>query len=905
MVRCRRIVPPFVALVLMTTGTWGLAASPAFARGAAAETRLDDAIRLQRQGHNREAQAALRTLLPNLRTSNDRAALARALAAATDASLALAEYESAIREAQEALIVHRALGQHADAAWDLNAVGLASLYLGRYEDALASYQQALALDRAGGDGDGEITRLNNIGNVHYRRGRYSEALRVYQEALAGVGRTTEGSRARLRKMTLSNLAVLHQRLGADERALDFYAQMATGEVMQPHEEAQLLLNQGWLLRRLGDPIKAMQTYRRAQALFAQAQHRDGQINAWRNIGLAYAQDLHDPRQALDAFGRALAVARDSSNQRGVVQALLYRGETLRRMGRLADASADLQAALSGAVRVGLVEEQWKALYGVGRVLEADGRPGDARRSYVEAIAAIESVRAGLEAVSLRSEFLADKRDVYDALIAIRLADPSVAAAEIFGLIEQSRARTWQDRVQPGAPRLSLGDVQPTIGPGALLLEYWSSESASALLWTSSSSSGVVRHAAGPDDRNTVQRLVDSVSRGDTDWRSASVAAGRLLLEGLPNLAGVTRLIVVPDGPLQAIPFDVLTLPGTQELLVERFEISSLPSAAFLARRHPPSDRSWQWPWQRALVAFGDPPTPASAAARPRLSHADQEIRGIAELLSGEAELHLGSDAQKRHLHQALRGVPVVHFSTHAIADTRDPDRSRILLAPAKAGGPEDYLFLREIYDLDFTGVQLVTLSACDTERGRVIRGEGVEGFSRALLAAGAASAVTTMWDVVDRASLEFMKQFYFSLARGGSTASALREAKLRFLRSGLAWSHPRYWAGYVLNGDGGERLRPVVPWSAVAGPLLVGALAAVAAAYRVIRRRGRRHASVSAAPPGPLEDASTASRGVTVHAASSQTRSNIWIGNEDITRTEPPGGGAAPSNSSDNSSASR
>src|SRR6185503_6977674 len=125
-----------------------------------------------------------------------------------------------------------------------------------------------------------------------------------------------------------------------------------------------------------------------------------------------------------------------------------------------------------------------------------------------------------------------------------------------------------------------------------------------------------------------------------------------------------------------------------------------------------------------------------------------------------------------------------------------------------------------------TGVQLATLSACDTERGKAIRGEGVEGFSRALLAAGAASAVTTMWDVVDRAGAELMKQFYFALAGGESEASALRQAKLAFLHSPLAWSHPRYWAGYVLNGDGRERLPRVVPWSVVVGALLVAAFAA-------------------------------------------------------------------------------
>ena len=71
-------------------------------------------------------------------------------------------------------------------------------------------------------------------------------------------------------MTISNLAVLQQRLGADQRALDLYAQLRTGETMQPSEEAQLLINQGWLFRRLGDPTKAMETYRQAQALFARS-----------------------------------------------------------------------------------------------------------------------------------------------------------------------------------------------------------------------------------------------------------------------------------------------------------------------------------------------------------------------------------------------------------------------------------------------------------------------------------------------------------------------------------------------------------------------------------------------------------------------------------------------------------
>jgi tetratricopeptide (TPR) repeat protein len=768
---------------------------------------------------------------------------ARALMTASEAALALGQYEAVIRDARKAFELYQRLGQRADAARAVNAVGLADFYLGRYDEALASYERALALDRAGGDSDGEISRLNNIGNVHFMRGRYADASRLYQEAMTAVGRGTSGDgHARMRRVTIANLAALQQRLGADERALDLYAQLATTGAMRPAEEAQLLINRGALLRRLGDPIKAVATYRQAQGLFARERHREGEIGAWRNMGIAYALDLSDYPRALEAFDAALTLARDAANQRGIVQALLYRGETLRRMGRIDDAEDELQAALSGATRVGLVEEQWKALYSVGRVLHARGRGDEARRAYERAIAAIESVRAAVQTVALRSEFLADKREVYDALIAIRLSDPAVNPADVFDLLERSRARTWQDRLQADAPIPALADVRSKVAPGSLLLEYWTGDSASALLWTSSTASGIVRQAASPHDLQAVQRLADAMSRtagssraeSRDDWRAGSIESGRLLLSGLPPLNGVTQLLVVPDGPLHFVPFEALTIPGTDTLLIERFEISYLPSAAFLVHRPVSPKRSWEWPWQRELVAFGDPPAASVDTARagdalPALPFADDEIHGLREILPGRSEVYLGTDAQKRHLRRPLGGVPLLHFSTHAIADTRDPERSRILLAPSQPGAPADYLFLREIYDLDLTGVQLVALSACDTERGKVIRGEGVEGFSRALLAAGAASTVTTMWDVVDRPGSEFMKQFYFALARGDSAASALRYAKLQFLRSGLAWSHPRYWAGYVLNGDGGQRLPRVVPWAVVIAVLLVAVAALVLA----------------------------------------------------------------------------
>jgi tetratricopeptide (TPR) repeat protein len=759
---------------------------------------------------------------------------ARELVAATDAAIANGNYQEAIRLAQQAFDLHQRAGAIADAAWDLNALGLAQQYLGRYDDALATFRRALALDRQAAAPDGEVQRLNNIGTVCFLQGRYSDALTQYQSALAGLDRVTAVSaRARLRRMTLSNLAALNQRLGADERALDLYGQLGSGEAMQPSEEAQLLVNQGALVRRLGDPVKALGLYRRAQQLFADASHRDGEISAWRNIGIVYALDEKDYEHALDAFDHALSLAKMTSSRRGIAQALLYRGEVLRRMNRATDARADLHGALDAATTAGLVEEQWKTRYSLGLLAESEGDAAGARAAFERAIAGIESVRADLKSLALRAEFLADKRDVYDALIALRLREQPAPAADVFALLEQSRARVWRDRLQPDGAAPALARVQRALPAGTVLLEYWFGPQAMAVMAITRDAVAVTHNALDADDERAIQLLADAVAARNSDWKPASVAAGRRILGGLPRLDGIAHAVVVADGPLQFVPFETLTLPDAGSLFVERFDVVYMPSAAFLLLG-PPAPRDRLWPWQREMIAFANPRLPASLPLETRqpqnLPYAENEVRNVARVLRGRAELHVGADAQKRFVTDGrLRSVPIVHFSSHAVADTRDADRSRLVLAPDTPDGPADYLFLREVADLDLSGVQLATLSACDTERGRIVRGEGVESFSRALLAAGAAASITTMWDVADRPSADLMTRFYTAARDGVPLAAALRDSKLQFLRGQTAWSHPYFWAGYLLTGDGQRPLPRVVPWSAVVGAAFVLAVLVTAA----------------------------------------------------------------------------
>jgi len=357
-------------------------------------------------------------------------------------------------------------------------------------------------------------------------------------------------------------------------------------------------------------------------------------------------------------------------------------------------------------------------------------------------------------------------------------------------------------------------------------------------------------------------LVDAASAGTTDdWKRPAATIGARLLGGIPAIRrpDASQLIVVPDGALGGIPFELLD-SGTGLLIVERFDVFYLPSAAVLLRDSPSPARSWAPPWKRQLVSFADARiSPASHGPAMELGGAElsnpfpasaEEARAIARTCPGRAQLFLGNANLKKHLLDgAAKGVPLLHLATHAVADMSSPERSRILFSSERDQDAVDYLFLKEVYELDLRGVDLATLSACDTERGKLVRGEGPYAFSRALLSAGARSAVTTLWRVDDEPARDFMAQLYFELNRGKPKAEALRLAKLRFLSSGTALRHPRYWAAFILTGDGFSPIPRVLSWStllALAGVVLLGGAVAAATFRSGLSRTPGRRAGVGA-----------------------------------------------------------
>jgi len=836
--------------------------------------RLEQARALQAKGSSREARKLYESLVPILEAEKRQAELADALIALAELASGQGEYDVAIARARQAAAIYRILGNKPGEARALNSWGVNESYRGDYPAALAQLEQALALNLSAGNREGEIEQLSNLGGVFQYQGKYMDAWRAYRAALDKVDQVpSESWSPRRRQLAVHNLATLLQRLGRYEQALELYQQLrAAPRALSSSEEARLLVNVGVLYRRLGDPIKALDTYRTAQQLFARDQHVHGQIGALRNIGIVLALDLGDLSAALEAFNRALELAEQSHDRLQETHAHLYRGETLLRLNQPDAARQDFESALATAKERRTPEEQWKALFGLGRTATLAGKGDLARASLQQAIAIIEEARSALQLSSLRAEFLGDKRDVYDALIELSLDKPD--AAGLFRLMEGSRARMFQDQLEQSARRgrpplgtaVGLSQVQAHLDASTALLEFWVSSTKIAVAWVTRDGFGIAPKELGSGGFQRISSFLQEIAAGAGDsWQEDSRALGQLLLSGVEPLGrgSIRHLLLVPDGVLQSIPFEALRAgTAASPLLVERFDISYLPSASALLRESSAARPSWHFPWQRQLLALGDPivrsqtaPAPAELLtadeSRARLPKSAEEVEAIARLSRGRAEVYLGAADLKRHLLEGkAKGVSLLHLSTHATADDDNPERSRILFSPAEADQPADYLFLKEIYGLDLQGVDLTTLSACDTERGKLIKGEGVQGFSRALLSAGSRATVTSLWRVADQPTAELMKQFYYGLSRGIPKAEALRLAKLKFLHSDGALQHPRHWAAFILHGDGLQPVPRVISWGALLIPLAAALFVFGVAATRRKKGAGLRPPPRSGGQPG-------------------------------------------------------
>jgi CHAT domain-containing protein len=151
-----------------------------------------------------------------------------------------------------------------------------------------------------------------------------------------------------------------------------------------------------------------------------------------------------------------------------------------------------------------------------------------------------------------------------------------------------------------------------------------------------------------------------------------------------------------------------------------------------------------------------------------------------------ARVRVGADATESAFYEDAPRARILHVAAHAWADDAHPAYSGIVLSPTPgaAGSPPADDGLVQAWEVARTRLRadLVTLSACDTGRGRWRRGEGIVGLARAFRLAGARTLLVSLWAVDDAATADLMTRFYARLLEGERPAAALRGAKLSLMR---------------------------------------------------------------------------------------------------------------------------
>lgn len=276
---------------------------------------------------------------------------------------------------------------------------------------------------------------------------------------------------------------------------------------------------------------------------------------------------------------------------------------------------------------------------------------------------------------------------------------------------------------------------------------------------------------------------------------------------------INELIIVPDGHLSYVPFDILITRSdtgstykTLPYLLKTHTIGYAHSATLRFGRpgvHVDSNQK--------MIAFAPEYKNASEGAQrgeafgafrdqiTELKWNRSELERINQHIAGS--LFQGPQAVESTFKKNVKDYAVVHLAMHALVDDQNPMNSRLIFTTDKDSTEDGLLHAYELYNMEIPA-QMVVLSACQTGLGQLSKGEGVMSLGRAFSYAGCPSILMSHWSVNDLATSILMDNFYRNLSKGQSKPLALRNAKLEFLEASYPpQTHPLFWGSFVVMGD--------------------------------------------------------------------------------------------------------
>ena len=362
-----------------------------------------------------------------------------------------------------------------------------------------------------------------------------------------------------------------------------------------------------------------------------------------------------------------------------------------------------------------------------------------------------------------------------------------------------------------------------------------------------------RRIVGIDVMADQQRGLGIASAAPQDtapFVAASHALYQAVIEPGSSMLGEKRLLLVPDGALNYVPFEVLVKQSegsdfsSLQYLVKSNEVVYAPSASVLAAIRQQRNKSTG----KAMLVVADPvfnssdprasktattaeagetrglgidsaitdvtgQSAVTAAQSQKMQGLPlarlagtrteaQQISALAKSTGGQSDVWLDLDASEDNFTaRDITKYRAIHIATHGLLNAERPQFTGVVFSLVGNHNTDGFLRTDEVFNLRL-GSPLVMLSACETGLGREKRGEGVMGLTRAFMYAGAPTVGVSLWSVADKSTADLMTDFYKRLfaADTVSPSAAMRAAQLAMI-GGKKYSAPFFWAPFVLVGD--------------------------------------------------------------------------------------------------------
>ncbi len=744
--------------------------------------------------------------------------------------------------------------EHPEVAKDLNNVASVYRALGSMEKARSLYEQALLISRKvhGQEHPAVATVLNNLGEVCRERGEYGQAQSFYDEALR-IYQKQYGPNHPDVATVLNNLAGLSFASGDYIKAKSLYEQaLAIDKGIYGEEQPYLPVR----LNNLAEIYVAMGQYDQAEQYYARAL-AEAQTTArpellWKiqfNLGYLLAKRKNPAaaiffgKQAVNSIqGIRADIARiETELQVSFLQtkwhAYKFLADLLIDYGRLPEAQQvlDMQKeeeyfdfilrdagrkdVRTTAAGYSADEAVWSERYGeISKRIAALGREFSDLK---------QKKKFGLSDAELK-RYLA----ISDDLKVARLGFNKNLEALLDDLSKISLEWTAEVKATRLDKPRKLQQALEELGHGAVVIYYLITENKLHIILTTteiqlSRDVEITAKALNRkimDFRNTLQNPRQPVLPQAQELYKIAIGP----IERDLAQAGAQTLMLSLDGALRYLP--VAALHDGQSFLIERYPVALYSAAAGMDIKDKPAGR-----WM--VGGFGL--THAMANLDP-LPYVSDELEGIVRRDVSDKDgvlpgvIYLDKAFSEEAMESVLiQGYPVVHIASHFELNPGTEEDSHLVL------GDGSTLTLGKIKDdnYDFGGVEMLTLSACNTAIGG-IEGNGSEVESLGSLAQdqGAKGVLATLWPVADRSTGVLMQSFYrMHVDKPGMTkAEALRQTQLAFIRGEIAgspaeesrrgmrvskvkdeegdaglfnpdekspYSHPFFWAPFILMGN--------------------------------------------------------------------------------------------------------